>query len=361
MRLSTFGAAIAAASIAASPAPAAEPDGRFDPRAFRASLRGEPTQLLVLGTPHLSGEDGFDPEWLDPVLDRLEAYAPEAIAIEALSGESLRLLSEYESIYPELAATFGRSTLMLADIAQASLGIDMATAEAAARQALAGWSGEPAPSDRRRLAVLFLASGDPHSALVQWLRLPEAERREGEGLTGELAERLNRLSASRNERVAIAVRLAVRLGLERVHPIDDQSEADLILSAMDEFVEAEQSPATAQARARFPTMAFTPMASAETVLRNYREQNSDEAGARDAAFQWRSRLDVEPHREMHRRRIASWETRNLRMAAHVREVSAYHPGGRVLVVVGAAHKPYLEAYLSLMSDADLVPAAEILE
>ena len=107
-------------------------------------------------------------------------------------------------------------------------------------------------------------------------------------------------------------------------------------------------------------MRFTPITSPESALRHYREHNSAEAGRRDAAFQWRSRFDVQPHQDMHRRRIASWETRNLRMAAHVRELSAYYPGQRILVLVGSAHKPYLEAYLSRMSDADIVPAGEVL-
>ncbi len=46
--------------------------------------------MLVLGVPHLSGTpDNFDPQVLEPLLECLEAYAPDVIAIENLSGESL--------------------------------------------------------------------------------------------------------------------------------------------------------------------------------------------------------------------------------------------------------------------------------
>jgi hypothetical protein len=35
-------------------------------------------------------------------------------------------------------------------------------------------------------------------------------------------------------------------------------------------------------------------------------------------------------------------------------VAALHPGGRVLVVYGAAHRPFLEAYLARTIDVEVV-------
>ena len=60
-------------------------------------------------------------------------------------------------------------------------------------------------------------------------------------------------------------------------------------------------------------------------------------------------------------RMAEWGTRNLRMAAHIREASADAVGGRVLTLVGAAHKPWLDAYLDMMIDmrsGDMLAALE---
>jgi pheromone shutdown protein TraB len=48
------------------------------------------------------------------------------------------------------------------------------------------------------------------------------------------------------------------------------------------------------------------------------------------------------------------------MAANIREVSDNKPGGRVLVIVGAAHKPWLDAYLSMMSDVAIADAQQVL-
>lgn len=61
-----------------------------------------------------------------------------------------------------------------------------------------------------------------------------------------------------------------------------------------------------------------------------------------------------------RTRVAEWETRNLRQVANIREVASQRPGGRVLVIVGSAHKPWFDAYLSMMTDVAIVDAARVL-
>src|SRR5690606_4436653 len=88
---------------------------------------------------------------------------------------------------------------------------------------LAAWPQSPTAAQRRRLAATFLAAGDPTSALVQWLHLPEAERRAGDGLDDVLVQALRRRAASSNENTVIGAALAVRLGLQRVHPVDDHT------------------------------------------------------------------------------------------------------------------------------------------
>ena len=61
-----------------------------------------------------------------------------------------------------------------------------------------------------------------------------------------------------------------------------------------------------------------------------------------------------------RQYLAFWETRNLRMASNIREMLGPRPGIRALVVVGASHKGYLEAYLNQMHDIRIADAAAIL-
>ena len=85
---------------------------------------------------------------------------------------------------------------------------------------------DPTPAQRRHLAALFLAGGEPVSALVQWLRLPEAERHAGDGLHAGLVALLEGRKVGRGKRsedTLIAAPLAAALGLERVYAMDDHT------------------------------------------------------------------------------------------------------------------------------------------
>jgi hypothetical protein len=74
----------------------------------------------------------------------------------------------------------------------------------------------------------------------------------------------------------------------------------------------------------------------------------------DVDAQWGVFLRTHFESGSDRSRLGLWENRNLTIAARIRGVAALHPGGRVLVIYGAAHKPFLEAYLSKMADLRLV-------
>ena len=64
--------------------------------------------------------------------------------------------------------------------------------------------------------------------------------------------------------------------------------------------------------------------------------------------------------EAGRTRVALWETRNMRQAAHIREITALFPGRRVLVIVGSAHKAWFDYYLGMMSDVEIVDVERVL-
>ena len=356
-----------AAAAALVLAGSADAEPAFDPRGFRADVQGPPTRVFVLGTPHLFGAgDGFDPANLEPLLQRLAAFRPDVIAIENLSGESLFTLSAYKEIYPAVAEDYGRRTLRLAGLAGSELKLDLPQAEAEVRRTLAAWPATPTAAQRRRLAALLAASGDPNSALVQWWRLPQSERRAGDGVSTELAEGLEDHARRRNESHLIAARLAARLGLERVHPTDDQATVDLMLSLPESVAEALGSDPDLTAMRNSPEVARLAgaagrLTSPEATLATYREVNSDAVGLLDARLQWQTYLKARLPDGLGRRRVAEWEARNLRMVAHIREAMGDRPGKRVLVIVGSAHKPYFDRYLDLMSDVEVVHADEVLK
>jgi hypothetical protein len=358
-----FPALAQSAAAQAATAQSAQAAPRFDPSAWRTRTQQGATQVLVLGTPHLSGTpDDFDPAVLEPLLERLAGFRPDVIAIESLSGESLTTMRSYSAIYRETAQDYGGRPFKLGNMGWYGTGLDMPAAEAEARKLLAAWPASPTPAQRRRLAAVLAASGDPSSALVQWWRLDPAERKAEDGVTADLVTALNEYDKRRNENHLIGSRLAVRLGLERLFPTDDQSATDIIYDRLDAMTAYFESPEV-KARSGRPEMqphvtAAEHLRTAQEALATYRWINSPEAGRVDAEVQWGH---LPGGSATARQRLAEWEARNLRMVAHIREAAAAAPGGRVLVIVGASHKPWFDVYLSMMADMEVVDVEAVLK
>jgi Family of unknown function (DUF5694) len=358
---------LAAALTLAAVAPAAAQNRPFDPREYQERHVGQATQILVIGTPHLSGTpDNFDAAVLEPLLQRLEAFRPDAIAIEALPGRTIDQMWQYRESYPQVAQQYGGRSMALSGVTRGYLGMDMAQADAEIRRTLAAWPASPTPAQRRRLTALFVAAGDLSSAVVQWWKLDPNERvADDESVSRLLAEQLATYDtpARRNENHLIASRLAVRLGHDRVYPTDDQTDdvAPNFQANMTAFMEEPWMAAL------MSDSAFTPLREAgqhlttpEEALATYRMLNGWRAGRTDANAQWLNMINRASPGDVGRARVAAWEVRNLRQVANIREVSARHPGGRILVIVGSAHKPWFDAYLSMMSDVEVVDAARVL-
>jgi hypothetical protein len=246
--------------------------------------------------------------------------------------------------------------------ARAATGLDVPAATAEAERLLAAWPASPAPAQRRRLAAVFLAGGERASALVQWLRLPAAERHAGDGLDAALVAVLEKHQVRRNEDALVAAPLAAALGLERVVPMDDHTAdappADEKASG-EAIMKAWDNPATARRRKTDAEMAPR-LGEPEGVMALYRSLN-DPAQARlvfDSDFG--AALEEGSKQQFGRGYVTYWEVRNLRMAANIREALGAKPGSRTLVIVGASHKGYLEAYLNQMHDVRIVPALQVL-
>jgi hypothetical protein len=344
-------------------APARDYRPSFRPETLKGPPAGVRNEVLVLGTTHLSNlPQTPSPAQLAPLLDRLAAWRPGAIATEDLSGLQCDSLRRYPSRYAETVETY------CGDPAAAgrAVGLDVPAANAEAERLLAAWPAAPAPAARRHLAAVFLAAGERGSALVQWLRLAPPERRAGDGVTDELRAKLDKTMTQRNETYLIAATLAARLGLERLWSVDDHS-ADTpdspdpaVRKAAEEAIRgAWDNPATQARRVsdeRLGKGFFLPGG----VLALYRAMNAADAPALTYRSDFGAAL-AEPSRQgFGRHYVGYWETRNLRMVANMRDVLGRYPGTRMLTIVGASHKGYYEAYLNQMHDVHLADAGAVL-
>lgn len=343
--------------------PASAQDYRpaFKPDRLEDRPAGEPNQVLVLGSPHLSGlPEGFRPDQVAPLVARLVDWEPTAVATEDSSGLLCDAMRRQPARYAETVADYCFDP---SDAAKAT-GLDVPAANTEAERMLADWPADPAPAMRRRLAAVFLAAGEPASALVQWLRLPETERKADGALTAGLAAYLDKRMTRKNETDLIGAQVAARSGLERVWSVDDQSTYLGTLADEDAYGAALMGAwdnAATRARIAESEALESRLGEPDGLLDLYRAYNAPAYADQAYRSDWGAAL-TEPSPEGYGRHyVAYWETRNLRMVANIREVLGRAPGTRMLAIVGASHKGYYEAYLNQMRDVDPVDVIPILE
>jgi hypothetical protein len=334
-----------------------QPD--FNPSALKGPAAGTPNEVLVLASPHLSQlPASLDVANLELLNDRLASWQPQAIAIEAMSGMQCDFLRRFPHRYKDSIASYCWDPAP----AHAATGLDVSAAAAQAEQLLATWPAAPSASQRRRLAAVFLAGGERASAVVQWLRLPESERRAGDGLDSALVALLRTLEGKRDESYQIAAKLAARLGLERVYAMDDHT-ADSIATDQKAYGEALTkawgNPAT-EKRMRAYEELNKRLGTPDDVLAMYRAHNAPGMGRLVFDSDFGAALNEPSPQRFGRGYVGYWETRNLRMVANIRDVLTARPGSRLLVVVGASHKAYFDAYLHQMHDLRLADVAALL-
>ncbi len=324
--------------------------------AFDREMAGPRAQVLTLGSIHLRTlPASFNPAALDGVLDRLAAFRPEIITIETENGEECDLAARH-------VAKYGADYCPSLNAARKATGLDAPAAMAAAHTLLKAWPAQPTPAQRRHLAALFLASYNRASAYVQWLQLPISEQRAGDGLDAALARQLVQLEKRNDESLQIAARLAARLGLARVHAVDNHTGDHIDVPDMKAFVRSiEAAWATAGPAMRAQMQEEEVLARAPDLLPLYRAINDPErlrVAAEGNVVPSMRAVSKQGYPQIW---VAGWEIRNLRMVANVRETFRERPGARVLAVVGATHKPWFDSWLGMLQGVDLVDAVKVLK
>jgi hypothetical protein len=330
------------------------------PLGARHAVAGPRTSMLTIGSTHLSGHSGtWSKEWLEPLTQRLVAYRPGLITVEQLSGSQCETMRNNPAVYGEVFEDYCRDATPY----QRVLRMTQAQAAAEAERQLVAWPAAPTPVQRRHLAMLFLAAGDFGSAYVQWLRLPEPERRAADGLDEEALKFLTRANGRMNESYDVAAVVAARVGLERLYAIDDHTSDTIDLSADPDFgpwQQARYDRISASELGHRRNVDEAAVRDGASLLDYYRGMNA--AHAQDAGIEADfGDAIADPHPKRFGRQYAGWwETRNLRMAANIREAVAIHPGVRVLNIVGSSHKPWFDQWARQMGDVEVVSAAGVL-
>lgn len=319
-------------------------------------MTGPRAQVLVLGTVHLrSMPASFNPASLGGVLDKLAKFKPEIITIETESGEECDMVARH-------VAKYGADYCASVEAARLAVGLDAPAAMAEADKILKAWPEQATAAQRRRLAALFLASYDTASAYVQWLQLAETERRAGDGLNEVLIAQLTQTAKRNNESYQIAARLAARLGLQRVHAVDNHTGDRIDVADIKAFVRSIESAwAAGNTGLNVRKKREDELTLANDLLPLYRYINEPEGLRIYAEANIIPSMRAKSAEGYPQMWVAGWEIRNLRMVANIRETFRERPGARVLSIVGVSHKPWFDSWLGRMQGVEIVDAVDILK
>lgn len=326
------------------------------------------TQVLILGTPHLrSLKDEFRPSQLDSLIKVLAEYKPDLIGVESMSGTLIGELEREGGAYKDVIEQFAKERVEQGHAAQKLLGLNR---DEAAQKVASSWNDvtkanpKDAAQKRAALVVTLVAAYDINTALLQWSYVPEDVRKTADMVPPAIAEYLNGELEKGNEVPAVSIRLAHTLGLQQLESVDDYEYVDLFASIADKFVEELQKDPRYQATAKSDfygasDKAYHQAAQNGDLLPYYLYLNSEQYSSTDVQTQWDLFFKTHLPSGFDRANVALWEVRNLEIAAHIRKATALHPGKKMLVVFGAAHRPFLAAYLSQMMDVNIVNLNQI--
>ena len=345
------------------------------PYILRQDIKEEArTQILILGTSHLRQLDQqFKPEMLDSLITILSNYNPDVIAVETVTPELIDTLKHRQEASPlagEVLETFAHNHLLLGEKAQDHLGMSFLQVQKEYKDIKNGLTLKKSQSTsskkRARNILIMLAGYDLNSALLQWEYLKAEKESSRFLIPEEIGKPLDEIQKKVNEVNVLAVRLAKKLGLQRLYPVDDFEDLDAVEDYLPQlqkeiavnpfFKQALESPVYKESQAR-----LNEAVQKNDLLPYYRYLNSAQYLNADVKAQWGVFLKTHLPSGADRNRLGLWETRNLKITAHLRTVSAMHPGERILVIYGAAHKPFLEAYINCWIDIRLVNLEDLFD
>lgn len=323
------------------------------------ALTVSPTQIMILGTPHLSNyNEDLNLADIEPLLERLGKYTPDIITIESSSGMTCNRVRTY----PREHAGYANYYCFNGEPYRVESGLSISDGSFQARQMLLDWPDLPTAEQRRSLTAAFLASEEPESALVQWLQLDKEDRQIGDGIGTMSVEFLNDFGNSMNESRSIAARLAARLGLEKVYYADDHG-SYLYSDAASKAYGARLNELWPQQGD--PCQIYLDDVEAKlkngNVVEAYKEYNSQRYGQKKLDCDFKRTMNDSGPEGYGRKYTLDWQARNLRMVSMIVSAAADRPGGKVLSIVGASHKPYYQAYIHQMHDIEIVSTDEVLK
>ncbi|MBS1552352.1 MAG: hypothetical protein JST15_09835 [Bacteroidetes bacterium] len=312
------------------------------------------TKVLVLGTPHLNTIEGVSEIHLSHLLDSLAIKEFNVIALEQMPPELLldiksRTAQSWQELYSYYSNSIniGKRFQIQFNLSfeNANILSDSLSKKANLNQ-----------SERILLMQASLCSYDLWTAVLNYSLLTDKSK-----LDTAIINLLGGYANSTNELNLIGVNLAKQLNINRLNYIDNlQDETILELEFPTFFSDYASSKDEIDKMVSKATIYNEiKQLTSESLKRKdlfllYKFLNSVRYMTEDYYGQWELWLKTNFKSKADRSRYSLWEMRNLQIAVNIMRLVAEHPEEKILIVIGASHKSFLEKYLMQMPDIELL-------
>ena len=315
------------------------------------------TEILVLGTPHLFEIENFQNEMLNGVKEKLKTYNFDVICIEKMPGQLLYdITSRNDSAFDGLSRM--KKHIQLADSVQSMIGKTFLESKKSISDLLL--KNNLSFDDRKELYHDFIATTNIPSAALQYNYLIKNKDLSSKELGLQLTDFIKNELASSNEYFSLAVPLAMEEGINIIEPIDNFQDVFLLNKYYPSFEkDFENHPEIIDSVMSAPIFMKSNRIKEKAIENKdlselYAFVNGEEYMKKDYDTQWRIWLQTNFTSNSDRARFSLWEMRNLQICANIMDVVARNPTERILVIIGSAHKSFLEKYLRQIEDIELL-------
>lgn len=324
-----------------------------------AQVDYQKTQILVLGTQHLSQIKDFNPKMLDKVVARLDNMQFDAVCVEGMPGELLYdIQSRKDNAYADLLKRYGGYRLTMADSVQKKLNISFLDAQKKASELLQ--KEHLSKAERKQLMYYFIASTDIASATLQYKYLMDDKNMFKSEFDRFLVKQLEKNLNSNNKTYSLGMQVASNQKLERIGNIDNLQDESYLLKHFPTFIEDYTKN-----KERFADIINKPVfRRTDELIKSGVESNdlsdlyfflnSKQFKEQDFDAQWKVWFTTNFPGGSDRARYSLWEMRNLQIAANILQTAAFYPRKRILIIIGASHTSFIEKYLNQVSDIELL-------
>lgn len=318
------------------------------------------TEILVLGTSHLSQMKNFEPSMLESVIEKLDTYKFDVVCIEKMSGQLLYdIKTRNDDTYNNVInGRWGKVYLSIADTVQKVKKVGFLDVKDSIFNLLK--KEKLTDSDRKMLFYNYLATTDIPSAALQYQYLKDRNDLFSSDFDRYLINQINKEIDTNSEFYTLALPLAFHQKQNKIESINDFQDEALLFKYFPNFAQECNSKSEMLSKiSQLPIYKKLKSLTHEAVeLKDLSELysflNSDLYKKQDYEGQWKIWFKTNFASGSDKGRYYLWEMRNLQITSNILDVTARNSGKKILVIIGSSHKSFIEKYLVQIEDIKIL-------